>query len=260
MAGLIKQLLHPVAMVWVVFIGLTIWHLYQRQRKLALVNGVVVALMFLIGSTPFANALMGSLEKPYLNQEIDGNVSADVVLVLGGFTGGGDEEPTGIDASGSFDRILFGVDLVRKGKAPNFYLGGGWVDLADGQKVSEHSVIAPWIERWELTEMPVETIGICPNTHGEAMAMKALMDEKGWERVILVTSAWHMPRAAAVFRSTGIEVIPAACDFKSQPPTKFRVIPSAGRMDTFQLYLREKVGWFWYRSRGWIRLEALEEK
>ena len=83
MAGLIKQLLHPVAMVWVVFIGLTIWHLYQRQRKLALVNGVVVALMFLIGSTPLANALMVSLEKPYLNQEIDGNFLSGREIVPG---------------------------------------------------------------------------------------------------------------------------------------------------------------------------------
>ena len=260
MAGLIKQLLHPVTVLWVVFIGLTIWHLCHRERRYAALHGSTVLGMFIIGSTPLPTALIGSLEKPYISQNFDGNLTADAVLVLGGFTGGGDEEPIGVDASGAFDRILLGVDLVRQGHVQHFYLGGGWIDLAGGKQVTEHSAIAPWIERWELTDLPVETLGICPNTHGEAVAMKSVMDANGWEKIILVTSAWHMPRAEAVFRSSGVDVIPVACDFKSQPPAKLRLIPSAGRMDTFQLYLKEKVGWFWYRSRGWIRLEALEEK
>ena len=86
MAGLIKQLLHPVTVLWVVFIGLTIWHLYRRERRYAALHGSVVLVMFIIGSTPLPTALIGSLEKPYISQNFDGNLTADAVLVLGGFT------------------------------------------------------------------------------------------------------------------------------------------------------------------------------
>ena len=260
MAGLIKQLLDPVAMVWLVFIGFTIWHHYNGQRRLMLINGVVVFLMFLVGSTTVSFSLMSTLEQSYYNQDLDSNHSVDVIVVLGGFTEGEHKELVGLDSISSFDRILLGVELARRGNARQLYLGGGSVESVTGEMVSDITVIEPWVERWNLVDIPIKSLGRCANTYEEAMATRKLLDEFGWEKVILVTSAWHMPRAEAVFRSAGVNVIPFACDFRSVPRLPQKLVPQIERLDLAGIFLREKIGWFWYRLRGWIRLEALEEK
>ena len=133
---------------------------------------------------------------PPLTEALD---SADegAVVVLGGYTSGGEEEPTGLDAGEAFDRILTGIELVRAGRAKRLYVGGGNFEIDSGEK-SELSVIEPWVKRWNLTGVPIATLGDSGNTYGEARAVKKLMDENGWKGIILVTSAWHMPRARAV--------------------------------------------------------------
>jgi uncharacterized SAM-binding protein YcdF (DUF218 family) len=121
-------------------------------------------------------------------------------------------------------------------------------------------VIEPWIKRWDLTDVPVDTLGDSGNTYGESQAVKKLMDENGWSKIFLVTSAWHMPRSQAVFESSGVKVIPVACDFKSIPKLSWKFFPQSAYFLDMQIFLREKVGWLYYRTKGWIRLEALSKK
>ena len=259
MAYLVKQLLHPVAIIWLILIVMCGWQIYKRQYRWAAINGGMVLFLFLFGSTTLSSKLIGTLEKPYIGGIIDGNATADAVVVLGGYASGGDEELTGIDASGAFDRILSGIELVRVGKANRLYVGGGWFKTNDSRQ-SEHSVIEPWIRRWDLTDVPIDSLGNAGNTYGESQAVKKLMNKNGWSKIILVTTASHMPRARAVFESSGVRVIPVGCDFKSITQGTLKVFPSSGRLDSLQVFLTEKVGWMYYRSKGWIRLEALSDK
>ena len=258
MADLAKQLLQPVVMIWLVLIAMGGWQVYRKQYRWAGVNGAMVLFLFLFGSTTLPDCLLGSLENPYLNSKLDANATADAVVVLGGYTSGGEEEPTGLDAGEAFDRILTGVELIRAGRAKRLYVGGGNFEIDSGVK-SELSVIEPWLNRWNLTDVPIATLGDCGNTYGEARAVKKLMDENGWEKIFLVTSAWHMPRARAVFESSGVVVIPVGCDFRSVPGGSQFFFPQNSRLGLMRIYLQEKVGWMYYRSKGWIRLEALTE-
>ena len=105
--------------------------------------------------------------------------------------------------------------------------------------------------------MPIGTLGDAGNTYGESQVIKKLMNEHGWSKIFLVTTAWHMPRARAVFESSGVSVIPVGCDFRSIPNVKMKVLPSSGRLESLHIFLMEKVGWIYYRSKGWIRLEGL---
>ena len=256
MAVLVKQLLHPVAIIWLILIVMCAWQIYKRQYRWAAINGGMVLFLFLFGSTTLSSKLIGTLEKPYIGGIVDGNATADAVVVLGGYTSGGGEELTGIDASEAFDRILTGIELIKAGKANQLFVGGGMYRLNDGRK-SEFSVIEPWIKRWDLTDVPIGTLGDSGNTYGESQSVKKLMDKNGWSKIFLVTTAWHLPRARAVFESSGVRVIPVGCDFRSIPKGKLKVFPSSGRLESLQIFLQEKVGWMYYRSKGWIRLEGL---
>ena len=260
MAGLVKQLLQPVAIIWIILIAICVWQLIRKEYRWALINGTLVLMMFMFGSTPLSGWLIGTLEKPYLNTLLDSNATADAVVVLGGYTSGGNEELTGVDGNEAFDRILTGIELIREGRADRLYVGGGMYRSDDGRK-SEHSVIEPWIKRWGLTDVPVGSLGDSGNTYGESQAVKKLMDENGWGNIFLVTSACHMQRAQAVFESSGVKVIPVACDFRSVPAgSTIRLFPGVGGFLTLQHYLYEKVGWLYYRAKGWIRIEALSQR
>jgi len=45
---------------------------------------------------------------------------------------------------------------------------------------------------------------------------------RGWRKVILVTSALHIPRSVAVFAAQGIAVVPVVCDFQAYGSEKLK--------------------------------------
>jgi uncharacterized SAM-binding protein YcdF (DUF218 family) len=52
------------------------------------------------------------------------------------------------------------------------------------------------------------------DTEDESLAVKAIV---GNAPVALVTSAWHMPRAAALFRGARVDALPCPADFAVKP-------------------------------------------
>ena len=259
MANLVKQLLQPVAMVWLTLIVMCVCQIYRRQYRWACINGLMIVGLFLFGSTPLSGYLVSTLEKPYVRENLDELPEADVVVVLGGMVSGSSLEPTGFDVGSTADRILAGLELIRLGKAGHLIIGGGAFGPR-AKRESEYTVLKPWIERWELVDVPVSHLGVLASTYQEADKVASMMEDEKWETVILVTSASHMRRAEAVFRTAGVKVIPVGCDFRGNyhnPAASFgegfRFTPQAGQLQNLSLYLYEQIGWLYYRSRGWIK-------
>ena len=87
-----------------------------------------------------------------------------------------------------------------------------------------------------------------------------LARERGWKRILLVTSATHMRRAAAVFRTTtGLEIVPVPCSFLTQASIygydTIDLVPQTPGFAKLDNYVHEQVGWWVYRWRGWISAE-----
>jgi hypothetical protein len=65
------------------------------------------------------------------------------------------------------------------------------------------------------------------------------------ERILLVTSALHMPRALALFKAQGLGVTPAPTDFEAgqEPPSGMLAwLPDAGALNGSALAMKELVG------------------
>jgi len=261
MAALIKALLQPVAIVWLGLLALCVWQIYKSHYRWAAVPGALFLFVFITGSSPLAGYLIAGLEAPYARTNWDDLPEADTVVVLGGFVGGSNYEINGLNFNKSADRILTGIELIRRNKSDALVVGGGSFE-SEGKEYSEASQVKPWMAEWEvLGDAKVDDLGICNNTREEAVKFARLAKEHDWSTIILVTSANHMKRAGAVFQSEGIEVVPVACDFKGiGKPNSWKLIPDQDRMIDLRTWLYEKVGWAYYRSKGWIRLEALPKE
>ncbi|MGO8697828.1 MAG: YdcF family protein [Limisphaerales bacterium] len=236
-------------------------------------------MLFLLGSTPLVDLLVVGVEKGVAGGPRpetsagdgegatiqngkslleDGNGEAGtVVLVLGGGYYVSDRDPYGLALRDGGTRILTGLELIRAGKASALVLGGG-SPVPGRPAISAPSLLQHWIVAWGLANKAevVTNLGNCMNTHDEAVQFQKLEKVYGWRKVLLVTSALHMPRSVAVFKNQGIEVEPVACDFKiyGVPDARFRfsLFPSLNRFQIFGLYLHEKIGWWVYRVRGWV--------
>ena len=91
------------------------------------------------------------------------------------------------------------------------------------------------------------------NTRQNAIFTAGLAADRGIRRILLVTSAWHMPRAVAAFGQTALEVTPAAADYAyiDPAPLILMILPQADSLALSTRALKEYLGLLVYRLRGW---------
>lgn len=257
-------LVYPIGFLWLVFLLAVITALVKKRVRAAGYIFAAVLVMWLFGATPFPAWMVESLEAPYARFSMERLPRADAVVMLGGTHDFSQQDPLKMDLSDAADRILVAVDLVRANKAPRLVFGGGSFPSGD-YYVPESSLLENWLLEWGVSPNKILSLGICRNTHEEAVRTLELMKSQGWDRVILVTSAFHMPRAAATFQSTGVDIIPVPCDFRvsGRSPqvsgARFRVIPELQGYEQIGTYLHEQIGWWVYRWRGWIKPDESEK-
>lgn len=241
-----------------VLLCLTAWliHAVRKRRWRAAVSMAVPwLLMVLTLCTTLSSHLVHSLERPWLGTHLGDLPQADVTVVLGGAGEGSALELVGFHFSRGTDRLMTAVELMRRGKSQALICGGGghW---RGGQLISEADAAKAWMDHWQLIAAPILSLGVCADTHDEAVKTAALCRERGWSSIILVTSASHMYRARAVFEKAGLRITCAPCHWHSvlsrgaRPPLLHA--PQAGGAELFGVWFHEIMGWWVYRLRGWV--------
>ena len=92
------------------------------------------------------------------------------------------------------------------------------------------------------------------STHENAVYAKEIVGPAPGEKWVLVTSAYHLPRAVAAFRAVGWPVIPYPVDYKIDPDTGLRLNFSLlDGLSAATLAGKECAGLLGYRLMGWTR-------
>jgi uncharacterized SAM-binding protein YcdF (DUF218 family) len=252
-ALLMKPLADPLGLL---LLGLAFAALHQAARRKwreAAAFGVFVGLMLLVAATSLVDRLMYSLERPYAHSSSGSLTNLDAVVMLGGIGSPSSFDAHGIDLGPAADRVMSAVEVTRENKVRNLVLGGGG-NPDKPEPGAEGQVVAGWIKKWGVTEAKVIVLPGSRNTRDEAERVLALVQTNRWKRLALVTSAFHLPRAVAVFRTLDMEVVPVGCDFPAaRERTSERPLIDWGRMDMLRIWLYEQQGWFFYRWHGWIK-------
>jgi len=146
------------------------------------------------------------------------------------------------------DRLEAGIVLWQKKKAPWLVFTGGRLPWADQAEVEGAVSMRASVARGVPAEQVVVT-GEVGNTFDEAHAVQQLMRERGWKKIILVTSAWHMPRAARLLRKAGVDFVPFPVDFQIDPKGRLVLLdflPRAEGLLRTETALREVYGILFY--------------
>jgi len=269
----LPSLLQPPALIcWFLLAALVlIWRQSPRE-----VTGVILLLalvcLWLGGNDVLTKRLVHSLEKQYI--DAPRLEKADAIVILGGCTQPLVYPRVWPEVNDAGDRIFHAARIYKAGWAPVIITSGG-------QTAPPRSKPTPPTESETmaalLTEIGVPREAIIEesqslNTYQNVTNVHEILEQRGWHRLVVVTSAIHMPRAMAIFAKQGIAAIPAPTDFlvttshqPSQLPANLNLanrlvrniriitaIPQARVTTNLNLALKEYVGMEVYRLRGWL--------
>jgi uncharacterized SAM-binding protein YcdF (DUF218 family) len=259
---LLPTIIYPISLGCILLLLALLIKTKERFRNTLIL--VTLLMLFLSGNHWISTALVRSLEWQYLpGDEIP---TSDVIVVLGGGTEAEIYPRQSVEVNSAGNRVLYAGQLYKAGIAPNLLLSGGsigWYD-ARGENTSpaeEMAEILSWME------IPEEAIWLEPNslnTYENAEYSAEILQEKGIDQIILVTSAMHMPRSVALFEAQGLTVIPAPTDFsvtqakwndltQASFSTQFiRIFPTASNLSKTTSVLKEYIGMAIYHFKGWL--------
>jgi len=145
---------------------------------------------------------------------------ADLAAPIGIIVLGGAIDPDLTVARGvptllaSAARLTTGVALARRFPQARLVFTGGSASITGGGDSEAASVRELWLSLGvPAAQMTFETKS--RNTWENALFTRALVDPKPDETWLLVTSAWHMPRAMGIFRKAGFNVIAYPVDYQT---------------------------------------------
>lgn len=251
----LNALTDPLGFLWAVLLGSVLWALWLKRWSFAAYALVLLLFLQAIAGTNVSRRLIGQLEAPYDPRRLPLPEQADAVVMLGGTLDYGPRERLGLNVGEPADRILTAVELVREGRAPILVLSSAPY-LLQAETRGDSELIESWLRKWRLPPGELVRLPLCRNTHDEALETAALATQRGWKRLILVTSAYHLRRAEAAFRQAGLTNLACVgCDFQGADPTEGTLewtgIPRTGSLVTLNYWTHEQVGWWYYWFRGW---------
>ena len=233
--------------------------LWKRPRWAAAAIALAL-IVLLVGSNSWVSrSLVRSLEGQNIPPaELP---DAEAIVVLGGGTKPAFAPRPAVDLSEEGDRVLYAAQLYQQKKANLVMVAGGRIDWR-GSRPSEAADMAALLQQLDVPEQAIIQEPNSLNTYENAVNVRKILSARGIRRVLLVTSAMHMPRSLLIFKRQEIAAIPAPTDFlvtdnelqelASPQATLLNLLPDTDRLYQFTRALREYIGIAVYRLRGWL--------
>ncbi len=246
--GLITQPLNWVALCLV--LGLLV-----SVRKPRLGSGLVVTaalVLLLMGWLPLPDSSVRALETRYAELAPDADLSGYTgVVLLGGALGAGHvaqahSQPSLNDAAERM--VASAAILLRYPKMQVVFTGGEGALLGTGPSEADRAKV--FFSSLQIANSRVQYESVSRNTYENAVLTAQLPGVQTSQRWLLVTSAWHMPRAMATFEKAGWNVTAYPVDFRTGADTPWTEYDLAQGADRWGLLLHEWVGMLSYRLTG----------
>jgi uncharacterized SAM-binding protein YcdF (DUF218 family) len=234
--------------------------LWFRSRWTAFPTAIALAVLLLSSNGWTSNAIVRSLEGQNLPAaELP---TADAIVLLGGSLRPVSPPRKTVEVSEQGDRALYAAYLYKQKKAPYIIASGGRVQWRGGGP-PESADTADFLNAIGVPRSAILQEPDSLNTYQNAVNVRQILEQRQFKRVLLVTSALHMPRSLAIFKKQNIEVIPAPTDFLvtqlllEEPSSStegflLNLFPDVDRLQRTTQAIKEYIGWVIYRLKGWL--------
>jgi uncharacterized SAM-binding protein YcdF (DUF218 family) len=249
----IPPLLFPTGLTLILCL-IALWLAFRARAWGAATCAFLAALVLYAGASPILTAkLLRDLESR--NPPRAECVEAPAIVLLGGGMAPPDAPRLHPETGPAGDRVIHAARLWKRGCAPRIVATGGFISFLSDAKGTEADLYAALLtELFGVPSKAVLRVGESKNTHDDAVLTARLFDSTGMKKeILLVTSASHMPRAAALFRKQGFKVMPEPTDFQAPEKPNFKVfdlLPSPGALGGNAVALNEYVGTWVYGLLG----------
>lgn len=206
----------PSSVITLVMVGGAILARGQRHCRLGqrLLAGGLAAFL-VCGFSPLAGWMITPLENRFARADLETGPPVTGIIVLGGAEDARwtpRREIAGLNEAA--ERFTEGVALALRLPQARLVFSGG-----------SGALIPPELTEADTAERLFTALGIprsrltledrSRDTYENAVFTKRLLDPKPGERWLLVTSAWHMPRAIGCFRKAGFSVEAWPVDYRT---------------------------------------------
>ena len=219
------------------------------QGRKWLIGGIVALTFF--GLSPASDLLIAPLETRFPRASL-GHGGVTGIIVLGGVEDGRSTSRRELMAlSEAGERLTEAVALARQYPSARVVFSGGSEEVLR-TKEPEAQTAGRLFSALGIDPGRVTLEDKSRNTAENALLSKALLSPKPGEHWVLVTSAWHMPRAIGCFRAIGFEVEPWPVDFRTPEHfDPFRFHSSIGEgLRRLDFATKEYLGLIIYRVTG----------
>ena len=230
----------------IIIIGLIIFSLITNSKKIALLG---IFILLFCSMPIISNKLISYLESNYKLNDVSEVQEADAIVVLSGMVKViKNKNNFDYEWGESVDRIFAGIELFKENKSQTLILTRGKLPWSVG--VPEGEYLREFAIKFGVPEKNILLTENVENTEQEAKAIKKLFSINS-PKVILVTSAFHMPRAQTVFEAAGIDIEAFPVDFQSggSKLTFMSFIPSANALSGTSFFVREMIGRTYYKLK-----------
>lgn len=238
----------PFGLFWIALgLILLMAHRAYRTRNTCFAVGFFIIALF--SFNPMSTVLLNSLQSQYAPLIHPPSDVTQIVVLGGGVSGGKDYPPNLTLNAASLSRLVEGVRLLKEIQKNNptaqLILSGGRVfrTPAVAGKMRNTAVMLGVNQKNTILEDGSQ------DTHQEAILLQKTLDNKPF---ILVTSAYHMPRAMALFQNLGMHPIAAPTQFLSHHFDLSWLCINANSLIMSDIALHEYLGILWERFQGYI--------
>jgi len=217
---------------------------------------LVLVLLWLIALYPAGNLLLYPLETRFQSPPVEPERLSGIIVLGGGESVARSRYWQRLEVNEGGDRYIELLTLAQRyPELPILFSGGS--GRVTQQQFGGADALEPLLQQWQLDQR-VLLERRSRNTYENALLSKPLADpisaahgDKPW---LLVTSAFHMPRAVGIFEALGWKVQPHPVDYRSLPPARLRWFFSlADNLQQLTLGVREWLGLIAYRLSGKTR-------
>ncbi len=237
--GLLEELLIPSGSISLLLLLGAALLIFRPGRRIGCYLLVLAGCMYVLFATgPIAFWMLGNLEYQYPKVASQHNEpECSWIVVLAGYAERDPDRPLSSQVnSASAFRIIEAVRILEQSRDSRILMSGFGQVPAIMKELAVSLGVSP------------QRVSIDDESGSTFESAVHVKERLGDDRLYLVTSAGHMPRAMAAFTHAGLNPVPAPTDFRSKKNfLAIQYLPSPSHLEYSDLAVHEYLGLLWYK-------------